>query len=72
MTTTLAKAFEKAATLPEHLQDQIAQELTEEIEWELKWNQTLLDSRELIDQLAEKALKEYREGRTKEMGFDEL
>lgn len=72
MTTLLARAFEKANALPEELQDEIARELTEEIEWELRWDKTLADTQEQLDHLAEKALREHREGRTQEIGFDEL
>ena len=32
----------------------------------------LAQSADAVDRMAEEALKEYRAGRTKEMGFDEL
>jgi hypothetical protein len=44
----------------------------EEIEWEACWDGTLEGSQEKSDSLAEKALQEYRTGKTKEMGFDDL
>ena len=72
MTPSLSRAFQRAASLPEDLQDQIAKELIEEIEGEQRWDETLLDTQEQLDRLAEKALSEYREGKTKEMGFDQL
>ncbi len=72
MTSQLAKAFEKASSLPEELQDQLADEFLEEIEWERRWDETLANSQDKLDQLAERALRDYREGRTVEMGFDEL
>jgi len=72
MTPLLSRAFQRAACLPEDLQDQIAKELIEEIEGEQRWDETLLNTQEQLDRLAEKALSEYREGKTKEMGFDQL
>lgn len=72
MTKLLTEAFEKASSLSEDLQNQIAQEILEEMAWEGRWDQTLADSQDKLDRLAEKAEKEYRAGKTKEMGFDEL
>ena len=72
MTKLLTKAFEKASSLSEDLQDQIAQELLEEMAGEARWDQTLTDSQDKLYRLAEKAEKEYRAGKTKGMGFDEL
>jgi len=72
MTKLLAQAFEKASELPDELQDQLAIELIEEIEWESRWDQTLADSQDKLERMAEKAAKEYNSGNTKEMGFDDL
>lgn len=46
MTTLLSKAFKKASTLPENLQDELAQEVIEEIEWEKKRDSTLKETQE--------------------------
>jgi hypothetical protein len=72
MTHRLAKAFEKASSLPDYLQDQLADEFLEEIEWERHWDETLANSKDKIDQLADRAEENYRAGKTVEMGFDEL
>lgn len=72
MTKLLTEAFERASSLAEDLQDQLAQEFLEEIAWEARWDQTLAGSQDKLDRLAEKAEREYRAGKTKEMGFDEL
>ncbi|OHB65406.1 MAG: hypothetical protein A2Y76_10630 [Planctomycetes bacterium RBG_13_60_9] len=72
MTKLLAQAFEKASELPESLQNELARELLEELAGEARWDQTLEQSADAVDQMAEQALKEYRAGQTKEMGFDEL
>jgi hypothetical protein len=72
MTTLLSKAFEKAASLPDQLQNELAEELIEEIEWEKRWNKSLSESSDAIDTLAEKALRDHRAGKTREMGFDQI
>jgi predicted RNase H-like HicB family nuclease len=46
--------------------------LLREIEWEEKWDQTLEENPEALKRLVEGAKKQYREGKTKEMGFGEL
>jgi hypothetical protein len=72
MTKLLTQAFAKASELPDDIQDQLAQELLEEIEWESRWEDTLARSQEKLDKLAKKAEQEYRAGKTREGGFDEL
>ena len=72
MTKLLSQAFEKASELPDDVQDQLAQELLEDIEWESRWDGTLENSQDTLERLARKALREYRSGKTKELGFDEL
>ena len=72
MTKLLAEAFHKASSLSDELQDQLARELLDELDGETRWNQTLAASQDTLDRLADKAEKEYRAGKTKEMGFDEL
>jgi len=72
MTKLLAEAFEKASKLPENLQDELARDLLEELAGEARWDQTLAQSADALDEMAEQALKEHRAGRTKRMGFDKL
>ena len=72
MTKLLAQAFEKASQLPENLQDELARALIDELTWEARWDQALAESSKQLDKMAEKAIEDYRAGRTKEMGFDEL
>lgn len=72
MTKLLAKAFEKASQLPENLQDELARALIDELTWEAHWDGTLAESSDHLDKMGEKALEDYRAGRTKEMGFDEI
>lgn len=72
MTTLLNQAFEKASSLPEYIQDALAAELLEEIEWKKKWDGTMASTSNKLDKLAEKALREFKQRKTKELGFDEL
>ncbi|MCE5266307.1 MAG: hypothetical protein LLG00_00270 [Planctomycetaceae bacterium] len=75
MTQLLTQAFQRASQLPDSLQDQVAEEVQqvlEEIEAEHRWDETLARSGGQLDQLGQKALDEFRSGKTKPMGFDEL
>ena len=72
MTTLLQQAFEKAAQLPTELQDQLAQEVLEDIAGELQWDSTFARSEDLLETMAEKALREFDAGKTLPQGFDEL
>ncbi len=75
MTQLLTQAFQKASQLPDVLQDQVAEEVQavlEDIEAERRWDETLARSGDQLDQLGQKALDEYRAGKTREKGFDEL
>jgi hypothetical protein len=71
MTKLLTEAFQKASSLSEDLQDQLAQEIMEEMEREARWDQTLAASQPKLNRRAERAEEAYRTGRTKDMGFDD-
>ncbi|QDZ40587.1 hypothetical protein FRE64_11855 [Euhalothece natronophila Z-M001] len=73
MTNLLIEAFNKAQNLPEHLQNELAQKMIEDIESELKWQKILSQPQSSsLDELARQALNDSWEGKTNEMGFDEL
>ena len=72
MTEALSKAFAMATKLPEEIQNDIATQLMEDIEDELQWNNTLAGSQDQLAKLAHQALKEFKAGRTRKLGFDEL
>ena len=72
MTTILSRAFKKASKLPENLQELLAQQLIDDIESELKWEQAFAESQDKLGKLADKALKDFKAGSVKKMGFDEL
>ncbi|HSF39100.1 MAG TPA: hypothetical protein VLT87_04855 [Thermoanaerobaculia bacterium] len=72
MTKLLKKAFEQASQLPEELQNEVALQLLEDVEGERRWDATLASSPDQLEKLADRALEEFRAGRTRKMGFDEL
>jgi len=72
MITLMTKAFDKAARLPEAMQEQIALQWLEDLDAELKWDQTFAKTQDKLARLADKALKDLKAGRVKKMGFDEL
>ena len=72
MTTSLKKAFAKASSLSEIVQDQLARQMLEDIKAELKWDQALAGSQDLLEGMARKARRAHREGKTTRKGFDEL
>ena len=74
MTELLEQAFKKAQKLSSNLQDELAQQLLEDIENELKWQESLssLDGDlDVLEEMAQRALIEDREGKTEEKGFGE-
>lgn len=73
MTNLLTEAFQKSQSLPDYLQDELAQQLIEDIENELQWQQELSQHQSpLLERLALQALNDSQQGKTKVMGFDEL
>jgi hypothetical protein len=72
MTELLNKAFEEAQKLPEKSQDELAQQVLKDIGGESKWDETLGKSQDLLAALADKAREDFKAGRTKKIGFDEL
>jgi ribonucleotide reductase beta subunit family protein with ferritin-like domain len=74
MSALLSSAVQKAQTLPEAIQDELAEQFIEDIENEINWQRTLSKPQEslILKNLAEKAIKESENGETQEIGFDEL
>ncbi len=73
MTNLLTEAFRKAQNLPDYLQNELAEQLIEDVENEIKWQQLLSHPQEMkLDELAVKALSNSMNGKTREIGFDEL
>ena len=68
MTTTLQKAFEKAAGLPPEQQEAIAAILLKEIADEQCWQRSFAQSQDALAKLAAEALEEDAQGRTLDLG----
>ena len=72
MTALLEQVFKEAQKLPNELQNEIAQQLLEDIHNELKWQKTLSNpdiNIDVIEKMAQLALREDEEGKTEEKGF---
>jgi hypothetical protein len=72
MTQLLQKAFEAASKLPAHEQDELAKVLLLELEGEARWNEAFDDAGDVLARLADEALAEHSDGRTKELDPDRL
>ncbi len=64
MTELLEKAFSEATKLPESEQNKLARRILAELESERRWEELFENSQDVLGRLAEKALIEYREGKT--------
>jgi len=71
MTVRLKEAFDKAARLPDELQNELADELIADIEAESRWDQTFKDTQDKLAKMADKALKNFEEGKFKKNGSHE-
>ena len=65
MTKLLEKAFKEASMLSKLEQNALAQWLIDEIISERKWEKTFAESENVLDILADEALAEHTQGKTK-------
>jgi hypothetical protein len=72
MTQLLENAFAEASSLPEADQNALAQWLLEEIRSERRWAKAFAASADVLQQLAEEALEEKRQGKTSPLDIDRL
>jgi hypothetical protein len=72
MTANFTQLLEKAATLPDAIQEEIALQWLDDIENELQWQATLEQPQPKLEQLALAALQQAKQGKTIKKGFDEL
>jgi hypothetical protein len=72
MTVLLEKAFAKASDLPRAVQQQLAEQILADIDGEAQWDTTLKNSQKLLEEMADKARRAKRLGKTVRKGFDEL
>lgn len=67
MTQLLDQAFKELAKLPASEQDAVAAALLAELASEKRWTELFAQSQDLLCQLADEGLTEYRAGKTQPM-----
>jgi hypothetical protein len=72
MTQLLEQAIGEARKLSPDEQDAIAALILEELDDDRRWDEAFASSQEPLSRLAEKARRQIAEGRTHEIGIDEL
>lgn len=72
MTQLLKKAFQEASKLPVVDQNALAKWLIQELESEKKWEIIFAESEDVLDRLADEAIKAYKRGKTKPLDIDRL
>lgn len=72
MTRSLTAAIEKLEALPPEEQDRVATWLLDELTDEAKWAQQFAASQDLLADLANEALIDHAEGRTRTLDPDKL
>jgi len=72
MTTLLEQAFAEAAKLPAQEQEALGAWLMEELKTDRRWSQLLASSTDILEQLADEALAEFRAGRTRVLDPEQL
>ena len=72
MTKLLEKAFEEASKLPELEQNVLAKRLLNELTAEKKWEKVFASSEDILSRLADEAIEEHKQGRTKPLDIDSL
>ena len=70
MTKLLEKAFEEASRLPELEQNALARWLIDEIIAEKEWEKAFAESEDVLDKLADEALTEHAESKTKPLNVN--
>ncbi|MCF6148908.1 MAG: hypothetical protein E3K37_09635 [Candidatus Kuenenia sp.] len=72
MTKLLEKAFEEASKLSELEQNALARWLIDEIIAEKKWDKAFAESEDVLAKLADEALTEHAQGKTKPLDIERL
>jgi hypothetical protein len=72
MTKLLKKAFEEASKLPELEQNVLAKQLLNDLVAEKKWEKAFANSEDILSRLADEAIEEHKQGRTKPLDIDSL
>ncbi|MGK7920140.1 MAG: hypothetical protein AB4080_09080 [Trichodesmium sp.] len=69
MTKVIEEALTKLSQLPENQQEAIAYLILAEIEDEKKWAENFSNSQDQLAQLAEEAIADFKQGKTKPLNF---
>lgn len=72
MTRLLDKAFQEASKLPEVEQNALAKWLLDELASEREWERLFAESEDVLSKLADEALQEHAEGKTRPLEPDDL
>ena len=72
MTKLLEKALAEVSKLQKKEQDALAAWILEELASEQRWERAFSESSNALEELADEALAEHREGRTKRLDPDKL
>lgn len=67
LSALLEKTLQKISLLPESEQDMLADLLQKELESDKQWSKSLKDSQDQLEQLADEALTDHKEGRTESL-----
>ena len=65
MTRLREKAFEQASKLPEEDQDALAEMLLSDLASEERWTEAFAQSQDKLPMLAQEALAEFKQGKTR-------
>ena len=72
MIKLLEQAITEITKLPEAQQETFAQWILDELEDDARWDRAFADSLSQLEQLGQKALQDYQEGRTQYLDPDTL
>jgi hypothetical protein len=72
MTQLLESAFKKISSLPEIEQNIYAKFIIDEMESELSWGSTFSESEDLLEEMANEALKDFDNKGTEKLDIDKL
>jgi len=72
MTKLLGKGFKEASRLPVVDQNALAKWLLDELEAEKKWELKFAESEDVLDKLADEALKDHKKGKTRPLNIERL
>jgi hypothetical protein len=72
MTSLLDRAFQEAAKLSEVEQNAFAKWLLDELAAERRWDKLFAESEDVLSKLADEALQEHAEGKTRRLEPDDL